>query len=791
MKLRNCDLFTRTLRARPLMSAAIAYLAGCIMGYVTGFSPWIWLICTGLFLLPVFLIKKSRGAYLALAIVAAMLPFGAFRFAHAWDCIPIVESKNPVYLSGRIVSMPEYRADAERTICVLDDITIDGETQTYKLRLYLRGDPLLLQNVRISDVVSCKAHLWRADAASNEGQFSFQNYLRLNGLSGYATAEIEGASFVQTDSRPAEKLEQFKALVGNSIEALFPNNAAIARAFLIGDRSQLSEYDRENFSKSGVAHLLAISGMHISVLASMLSLLLSRLMGKKPAFAVTLAVLILYGVFIGFTPSFLRALTLFTLYSIAPILGRNYDAPTSLSAAMLLYLLIRPVGILESGFSLSFGASAGIVFLSSPLRALTHTEAMLARRPRRGLAALLRDRLPKWCVSSIIVSLSAQIAIYPIVINNFGYQSPWTLLANLICVPLAMVSYVASIVGALSGVPCIASMGDQLFGLLKECTRFFSDLPLSDHYCAHFPAYLCLIFAVCLFLSSDLSRLSMKIRRFLPLALIPAILIANLLPISGLKGCSIVFFDAGQADCAAVRCGGKLYFIDTGDAYTPAVDYMQKYAYRPEAVFLSHCHDDHAGGLNAILDYCPPKTLYLSANWDAYEAGAAVSTSINRARELGCEIVFLSAGDEIRLSEQTFLRVLSPEAGFSANSANNDSLVLHLEYCGLSALFTGDCGADVLAKVAPDADILKVPHHGSEKHTNTALIELVTPTAAFVPVGYNTFGHPSAEALRLLEGAGTKVYRGDQCGEVVFTLHQNGEISARCYQNPEEINGLE
>lgn len=790
MKLRNHDIITRILRTRPLMAASIACLFGCVMGHAIGASVWVWLICTVLFLLPVFFLRHRRN-YLILALVALMLPFGALRFTLAWNAVPVVESQNPIALSDRIVSVPEYRADSERTICVLDDVFIDGQAQDCKLRLYLRGDTELLQDVQISSVISCTAHLWQADSDSNIGQFSFQDYLRLNGLSGYATAEIELAEFEQTEADFAEKLLLLKNAIGDYIENLFPENASIARAFLIGDRSHLSEYDRENFSKSGVAHLLAISGMHISVLASLISLLISRFVGKKPAFIITLSILGIYGLLIGYSASFLRALLLFAFFSAAPIIGRNYDAPTSLSASMLAYLLIRPTGILESGFALSFGAAAGIVFISSPLRALTHTEALLSSRPRHGFVPIFTQRLPRWIVSSIIVSLAAQLAIYPLVINNFGYQSPWTLLGNLICVPLAMLAYIVSIIGAITSLSFVAGIGDKLFGLLKLCTQYLSALPLSDTYMAHFPIWICIVYALCLFLSSDLSRLPMKLRRFMPLMLIPAILASSWLAKSGLNGCSVVFFDAGQADCAAIRCEGKFYLIDTGDSYTPVVDYMQYYAYQPEAVFLSHCHDDHTGGLDAILDYCPPKTIYISENWHDYECSESVSDALLRAENLGCEIVSLSAGDSIRLSEHASMQVLSPKAGFSANSANNDSLVLFAEYCGTSVLFTGDCSAEILAENALEVDILKVAHHGAEACTNAQLIEKLTPSAAFIPVGYNTFGHPSDKVIALLEDAGVRVYRGDECGAVTFKLSTNGEICAYCYKDPEEINGLE
>ena len=152
--------------------------------------------------------------------------------------------------------------------------------------------------------------------------------------------------------------------------SLFPENAAIARSFLIGDRSRLSDEERENYSKSGAAHLLAISGMHISVLAAAISLVLGRFLSRRASFCITLALLCVYGLLTGYSASLTRAILMYAVYQAAPLLGRCSDPFTRLCSAMLVYLFVRPEAILDTSFVLSYGASAGIMLLTAPIASL-------------------------------------------------------------------------------------------------------------------------------------------------------------------------------------------------------------------------------------------------------------------------------------------------------------------------------------------------------------------------------------------------------------------------------------
>ena len=791
MKLRQRDIFTRLVRTRPLFLAALLYLTGCILAHFMPPAPVFFGAGALVMLLGGMALHKNYRRIACALLALCFLPLGACLFHLNWQRYDPFPEQIKASLSGRICENPTWKEDTQRTICVLDKITVNGEELSGKLRLYLRGDTELLQNVSLGQSISCTAHIWQAEKATNPGEFDFDRYLRLNGLSGYATAEIEEALLGQPSFRKGDGIQKTRLYLSGRIDSLFEQNAAIAKAFLLGDRSELSSDERAAYNLSGAGHLLAISGMHVSVLAMFITLLLQRFISRRSAFIITLVFLLAYGMLIGFSASLLRAILMFAVFHSASIFGRHSDAPTRLAAAMLLYLLIRPIAILEAGFILSYGAAAGIIFLKCPLARLLHLEKILHAKPRNGFKAIFTNRLPHWLAQSILVSLAAQLAILPGVVHFFGAQPLWSLLANLLVVPLAMLAYVLSLITAIIGLKPLCLIPDFLFGLLTDCVAFFAKLPLSSLKIARFPLWLVLICLVACFFASDLSKIPEKIRRFLPLTVILAALISNLCAALTATGCSIVFLDAGEADCAVIRTEGKIYLIDTGDGYSPAADYISAMNYDVSAVFLSHPHSDHAGGLIELLKVCTPERIYTSSNWNQAEIDEETSLAMEAAMRQGVEIISLSAGDTLSLSDKTLLEVLSPQAGIPASSANDDSMILRVSHGNCTALFTGDASAETTCGKPGDIDIIKVAHHGAKDGINADLLIETSPSAAVLPVGYNTYGHPAQKTLDLLESAGCAIYRTDHHGAITCCLHPDGSIAVRTYHSSEEIHGME
>ena len=729
------------------------------------------------------LLTRRRREIAAALLILALLPVGAIRFEIAWNAVEPLPDQTSVLLSGRISEEPDFNAKTQRTICVLDELSVDGTPRRGKLRLYLRGDEALLRSVLLGQRIEVTAHVRPADEATNPDQFNNANYLRAHGLRNYATAEIESAALSEPEHGFRDWPERMRTAIGIRIDRLFPENADIARALILGDRDSLSSEARANYARAGAAHLLAISGMHISVLAAALALLLRRFLQRTCAFGLTFALLAAYSVLIGFTPSVFRALVMFTFLGVAPITGRHSDALTRLSASMLIYLILQPLAILDAGFNLSYGATAGILLLTPPLSRLPMLRTPSDEQPDFGLNP---RKIRRWIVGTLAATFAAQLAVLPLVAHYFGAQPVWSLLTNLLAAPLTMIAYILAMIATVLNFAPLAHVADFLFGLLTRLIAGIASLPLAELRIARFPLWLILICVLVCLASSELSRLPPGLRMFLPFALLLAIPLANFCAWLPTLGVSVVFLDAGQADCAVIRSEGHIYLVDAGDTYTPAADYLSAMNYVPDAVFLTHPHVDHAGGLADILEVCTPKRLYVSANWESFEIDPALDEALDSAKAMGAEIVHVSAGDEIALSEHVTLRVLGPKAGFLTNSANDDSLILRMEYGETRALFLADAPAEVTAGLAGDIDLMKVAHHGARNGTDARLLAETTPSAAVISVGRgNSYGHPTPRVLKLLEASGAEIYRTDRSGAITCRLFEDGTLKLRCYTTSE------
>ena len=774
------------MRTRPLMLCACLFLIGCIMGRIL--NPNVYLLsglCICLITAGLFLAHRNRR-WIALIIAVAMLPLGALRFTLAWRAADPLPAQKNAHIAGDIVDLFDYDIEKTRRVCAVNHISIDGVPVSGTLRLYIRGEFDDLKDLRIAQRIECTGNIYTPEVSSNPCEFDFADYLRVQGLNGYASVKAENAAFFDRTVRLSDVPALLRGRIAARIDRLFSENSGIIKAFLIGDRSDLADDLRAAYNRSGVAHLLAISGMHISILAGFCMILLRRFLKRGWAFGITMLLLLAYGFLIGFSASLLRATIMFALYNTAPLLGRQPDPPTNIAAALIVNLVLRPIDILNVSFILSYSASAGIIFLSDPLWALLHLECLRNLKPENGVRGILKTRLPRSAAQSLVLTLSAQIASLPAVIHFFGAQPVWGLVTNLIAVPVAMFSYIAALTAVILGFAPLPWIADRLYDILNYIVRLCANLPLSTLRIARFPWWLIVIYALMLALSTTIMRTPRRIAKYLPLLILPAILISNLCAYSTAHGCSIVFLDAGEADSAVIRAEHKIYLVDAGDRYSPIADYVSGMNYEIEGVFLSHPHADHVCGIADLLEVCRPKCVYIPVCWDHYPPADSVRDCMERIQELNIPVKTLSAGDSIQLSENVCMKVLHPTAGIYANSANDDSMMLQMEYGNCRALFCADVPAESAPESIGDIDILKTAHHGSRDSMNAELIQKTSPSVAIVSADHaSNAKHPDTQTIAYLQGSGAAVYRTDECGAITCTLHTDGSVQVQTYLYPE------
>lgn len=766
----------RQVRARPLAVVSAAFLLGLIAAKARPLPTLLCATLTGGAALGCALTRRRRLAFAACLLLAGVAA-GMLRMALALSAIPAVETRYSVEMTGRVVSEPFQNPNTGRLISQFQVESVDGEPSNLKLRLYIRDEePVPEDAVAYGQQLRLTGHIWQTDPVTNPYEFDFGDYLRRQGLSAYATAKLTDVTPLETRRDLRSLLIDARRAVAGRIDALFPENGPLVRALVLGDRSLLDEEFRESLNRTGTAHLISISGLHVTVLAALLAFLLRRLMPRRWADAAAILLLIPYGALIGFNAPFARALIMFALACLAPTAGHPSDSVTRLSAAMLLYLLVRPLAIGEAGFALSFAASAGLLMLLPPLMRLFGLKDLQRMRMLDGPKRRLPRQVLYYFASLLCASLAAQLATLPAVVAFFGVQSVVSLPFNLVCVPLCMLGYVLAVVALLLSLVAmpvaalLARLPDGLFSLLAAATRLSFRLPFSGVRFGRYPALLVALHWALVLAASDMSLIRPRLRSWMPLMLLAVAGLSAFVAFARAWPFSVVFMDAGQADCAIVRTKGHTYVFDAGDTYSPVADYLNATALGVDAVFLSHPHQDHAGGLADILADFRPGAIYVPAGWFEPEGTSpAVTEGIDLAREMGIEILELSAGDMVELAGGATVAVYAPDGWSAADEVNDMSMLALLTCEGQRVLFTGDLSAEGEPETVPDADVLKVAHHGSAKATSERFLAACTPQIAVISVGENNFGHPAEETLEKLAGAGVKTLITRDCGAITLT----------------------
>lgn len=783
----------RQVRARPLACFAVAFALGLLLRQRFAVPT---LACAGALvpLVGVGIAFRKRRRTAAALLLLIGLAAGMGRMGLALDRVRPVETRYSVEMVGRVASEPFTKSDTGRRIFRFELETAGGDPCDLCLRMYLRGDPEPLEAIACGQRLKLTGHIWAPDPVTNPYEFDFGAYLNRQGMDAYATAKIEDVTVLGAEENPQTAIIGARQAIARRIDALFPKSAGMMRALVLGDRSLLGDEQRDALQRSGTAHLISISGLHVTLLAAVLSMLLGLVMPRKYAALVAVALLIPYGALIGFTAPFVRALCTFAILCCAPVAGLPSDGITRLSAAMLLWLLAKPLSIQDTGFALSYAASAGILLLMPPMRRLMGLEGLERRLPKvRGVAhTLLQGVL--YVGDLLTASLAAQLATLPLVVAAFGGQPLLSVPFNLICVPLCMAGYILGLLAlALSAIAMpvaslLARLPDGLLAWLTAITRASGGIKGGYARIGRYPFVLLTAHWAVIVAASDLSRIRPRIRRVLPLGVAGVAGLATLLVFINTWPFTIVFLDAGQADCAVVRDRGYTWLIDAGDTYTPAADYLSATCLKLNGVVLSHPHADHAGGLSVILDSFKPDAIYVPAGWfDVEEVAPSVVEGIEKARDMGIPIVELRAGDATALSDAASLEVYSPK-GDALPAEVNDLSMLALVTCeGQKALFTGDLSQNGEPAFIPDADVLKVAHHGSDKGSSARFLAAATPEIAVISVGENNYGHPGEETLARLRALGAEIWQTRQWGAITLR-HRGDEWHIQTYREaPYEV----
>jgi competence protein ComEC len=637
-------------------------------------------------------------------------------------------------------------------------------------------------------------------SAPDSGDFA--EFLARSGIS--YTLRAKWLERVGSDGSALAALEGVRRSTAALIATALPEpQAGLATAMAIGLRDLVSRDVAADFRASGLSHVVAISGWHITLIGAVVSGMLGGLTRRRRS-VVVVCVIAAYAILAGAAPSVLRAAVMAAVVLLARESGRRGGASAALSLTVLAMLGVDPATIADAGFQLSVVATAGLLAWASRLR--------------DWLAAHLPQATPAWLLEALGVSLAAQAATLPLTLLDFERVSLVAPLANLLIAPLVapsmLLTVIAFAIGALIGlgVPAL------LFApLTLVCTLGIGAMIEIAHFCASLPFATLDVPAPFNFVAAAVAALAVAVvARRKPRAtfgapldrpkpaapesggpsrrLVGAAGSVSLCVLLVLVGGSrpdgrlhVSVLDVSQGDAILLQGpdGGRM-LIDAGpdpDRLLTLLDQrIPTWDRRLDVVVLTHPHEDHVGGLALLLtryrigEVVEPGMLGPGPSDAAYRAELAQQGRATRIVAAGDRLLLDNIRLDVDWPPPGSVPRDPPDAG---KDINNVSIVLELHFGARDMLFPGDAeeevdpqllAAGLAQRLGPRLDVLKVAHHGSRTATTEALVEALQPRIAVVSVGAdNDYGHPSPDTLARLASAGAQVFRTDLDGSVEIT----------------------
>ena len=641
--------------------------------------------------------------------------------------------------------------------------TLLGRTDSGRSSVQVEGRPCDGQVVRV---------VWQAAPAPPGRRVELHGFWRPHSGDGHASFVVRQASLLERGS-PLGPLRVRGWILERSVQ-LFGASAGVLDALLLARREGLGFDLTESFARAGVAHLLAISGFHVGVVATVLFLLTLPLPVRAARRPLYTAVGVLgYLALIGFPTAATRAGLFLMALACARATGRPVLTQAVMSGALLVLLWVRPELLFSVGLQLSFAGVLGLSISRGPI------ERALSDLP-----------IPRGLLSPIATGLAASLWTAPLVGWHFGTVSWIGVLLSVILTPWVALIIVGGL-GALALSVVSSPAGAALAGptdwatqALVRTVAWVSDFPWVALEVSR-PSLVAVMMGA--LLGARLSRgASATVRVLLVVALGASLpgLIPTLRDTGVRAGIELVALDVGKGDAIAIRTPrGRWMLVDTGgrtarwDAGRDRiVPYLKARGVRSlDLLLLSHADLDHTGGAASVIRALRPRQIVdpgVPVPSDPYRALLAT------ARERGIPWVVGRAGQAFEV-DGVRLVVLSPGWVDPTAGVNDQSLVLLVDFGRFEALLTGDVSAAIEEGLAlPEHDrveMLKVGHHGSRTSSGGAFLERLRPELAVISVGArNRYGHPDPGVLGRLVASGAYILRTDRDGDVRIRAEASG-----------------
>jgi len=766
----------------------------------------------------------------------------------------------PITLIGWLDGPPELARDR-----VYLSLHVENMTARVSLLVTLRdANEFSALQLRYGTRIRVTTTLDRTGNYRNPGVSSLTEYLDRNGYD--ATGLIKNAAAITRldDTRvfpPLAWLYDWRSRLQQQIDTRFqPETAGVLDATLLGNRYNLSPTASESFREGGTFHVLVISGLQISFIGALVFLIVKRLTRRRLLqFILPALVVWAYSIAVGADASVVRAALMFTFAGFAPLLFRRSSSLNALGGAALVLLIHSPKELFDPSFQLTFLSVFAIVVIAWPL--LSNMSAIGMWYPTRSMPyppvcsrafktlceelfwrekkwaqelvhtthdyrlfkAPLASRLERYHVQAVlryifgavVVSVSVQLMLLPLMIVYFHRISLVSLVLNIVVSILLAVLVVVALLALMIGQAPLFKLADAINWLMVHSVDPFSRFDWATFRLPEYSGRAALIYAVyylpLLVLIIALSHwrpLALqaerrcKLHRYvLPLTCVQLLLLAVLIlhPFSTRTSGTlrVDFLDVGQGDSALVTMpDGTTLLVDAGgntmdSARRIGETVVSEYLWwrglsRIDYVLATHADADHIDGLNDVLKNFTVTSALIARRPADDPEFAKFAQTLTRTSTNSETIV---AGDVIHFGDVAVSVLWPPATG--EKSTNNDSIVLRIQYGERSILLTGDIEQaaehSLLASQQQlNADVIKVPHHGSKTSSTEAFVNATKPQLAIISVGRTSrFGHPHKEVVERWRSSGATVLTTGHSGTISITTNGH-DLNLQTFVQPQK-----
>jgi len=774
----------------PSLYFFLLFTAGIASGWLAGniVSPLFLLIVFTSVLIFAFLYFKNDSYLFHSALVLFFLVgvlrvwFSVYPFSPAESALfnPNIEA-----FQGTIIDVVEREGKSDIYLLKCDKTIVESkENDTDGYIVISQGK--FKKRFKYGDVLRIAGTPQMPTLPGNPGEFNYRRYLQLNdrffqfrldketkiihiftGKGNWAQSKI----FNKTRQSIREIIDTY----------LKRNSASIVKALILGERGNLDKEVVSDFQKTGVVHVLAISGLHVAFIALFLQFILSILrVPQKINMALIILFLVFFLALVNFKAPVVRASLMMTIYFIAKFTSRPQNSLNIVALSGIAILMVKPEELLLPGFQYSFAAVFGLIYGNSKLTGLI---------PSFKSNTIIRKIFNNYIRKPFIASFCAILATLPLTWYYFGSFQIGALIANVFVIPIigivVFLSIFLLIVSSIKLLPAagIAFLLSYILDFLIILVSSFAEFPFIQISTGH-PALISIILVTnAIFFFFNLNNRKARLALLGVFAIFTVMFLGKQFSAKQLK---VTFIHVGQGDAtliefpngknALIDAGDKGFGFDAGERYVNPV--LKYYGIsRINYLIGSHPHSDHIGGFEYILENFKVDTLVINE----FKAKSKIYKRILQTSEQkGLFIKYADEGDIIIPDNQTRIYVLHPDTAYensnshSGESVNNSSLIFKLQHGKNSFLFNGDAEIDSEEAILNygsflDCDVLKVGHHGSKTSSSEQFLSIAKPEIAVISVGKrNKFKHPSAVTLKKFRNRGINFYRTDEAGAVVI-----------------------